>query len=76
MSENFLSIYVQLLERPEILKSHLYDIGSYKQGLGRIYEILFNSFVKDIDNYKYRELASHIHQVPTGGYDEAGTAGS
>ena len=56
LSENFLGIYVQLLERPEILKSHLYDVGSYKQGLARIYEVLFNSFVKDIDNYKYREL--------------------
>ena len=56
LSENFLGIYVQLLERPEILKSHLYDIGSYKQGLGRIYEILFNSFVKDVDNVRYREL--------------------
>ena len=56
LSENFLGIYVQLLERPEILKSHLYDVGSYKQGLAWIYEVLFNSFVKDVDNARYREL--------------------
>ena len=56
LSETYLAIYVQLLERPEVLKSHIYDVNSYKQGLARIYEILFNSFVKDVDNVKYREL--------------------
>lgn len=56
-----LAIYVQLLERPEVLASRYYDIQSYKQGLGAIYEMLMNSFVGEINNTKLHDLIAYTY---------------
>ena len=56
-----LAIYVQILERPEILASRYYEINSYKQGLGLIYETLMNSFVGEVNNAKLRDIIAFTY---------------
>lgn len=52
---------VQLLERPEILAGRYYEIASYKQGLGVIYDMLMNAFVGELDNRKFREILAFTY---------------
>lgn len=54
-------MYVQLLERPEILASRYYEIGSYKQGLGVLYDFMMNSFIAEVNNVKLREMVAFIY---------------
>lgn len=56
-----LAIYIQLLERPEILASRYYEINTYKQGLALLYEMLMNSFVGEVNNAKLRDLIAYTY---------------
>lgn len=61
LSKVQLAIYIQLLERPEILASRYYEVGSYKQGVGLIYEMLMNAFVGEVNNAKLRDLIAFTY---------------
>lgn len=51
-----LAYYIQHLENPKVMRSHLPEIKTYKLGLAAIYETLFNSFVEEVNNPRYTEL--------------------
>jgi hypothetical protein len=61
LSKVQLAWYVSILERPEALASRYYEITTYKQGLGQIYEFLMNSFVSEVNNTSLKEIIAFTY---------------
>lgn len=56
-----LAYYVSILERPEVLASRYYEIRSYKQGLGWMYEYLMNAFVSEVNDRTIKEVVAYMY---------------
>ena len=61
LSKVQLAWYVSILERPAILAGRYFEIQSYKQGLGYLYELLMNSFVSEVNNTQLKEAVAFIY---------------
>lgn len=51
-----LAYFVQLLEHPEVLAGRYYEMTTYKQSVGVLWEMLMNSLVTDVNNHQLREM--------------------
>jgi hypothetical protein len=51
-----LAYFVQLLEHPEVLAGRYYEMTTYKQSVGIIWEMLMNALVADFNNSQFREM--------------------
>lgn len=51
-----LAYFVQLLEHPEVLAGRYYEMNTYKQSVGVLWEMLMNSLVTDVNNRQLREM--------------------
>lgn len=56
-----LAFYISLLERPELLAQRYYEINTYKQGLGYLYDYLMNTFVNEVNDRKLKEVVAFIY---------------
>ena len=56
MNKVQLAYFVQLLEHPEVLAGRYYEMTTYKQSVGIIWEMLMNSLVTDVNNRQLREM--------------------